>query len=117
MGETLIKNIIKAAAEWRKAGDNLGFRVTAPFVVDEVTFVAFIPDFGGPNGTLVALYPINDPGQEEAWKACAMRHGLFLSQVNHGPATQLQEADVIDALEDWAYFGPPDHQPIWFVKR
>lgn len=108
----------KASEAWIVAGERLGIRVTAPFMLasgcESIECVSFLPDFGSWKGTIVgAIYP---PDYETDKKVAdyAKRNGIFCSFPSLLGHSSYDEAVFKDALEDWGYFGPLEDCPDWY---
>ena len=104
----LIENSCLAAAE------DLGIRIVAPFEIsdgdDDVSFIAFFPDFGSRKGALVchidewlALYKI------------AHRLGYFCSGLHPDSYRIYDRERFIETLIDWHWLGEPTLEPRWFT--
>jgi hypothetical protein len=98
----------------------LDFQIEAPFTLQvegqSIKCLAFLPDFGGPNGMLVGatLPPTfeTDPRLIEL----AKRRGLYLSFVNPLGWNSFHEDAAKEALTDWGFFGPSSRRPSWLLK-
>lgn len=103
---------------WLEASSKLGIKVVAPYTLtvgnESRGCLAFLPDFGGPNGMVVAALTsstlLSDPRLHEP----ARKRGLFCSSVDPRGWAQYDEAVFKEALEDWGYYGPQDKCPAWF---
>jgi hypothetical protein len=101
----------RMAAAWREAADRLGIRVTAPYEVASVSYAAFLPDFGGDHGAVVARL-LSSKGSI----AAADVAGLYLSRVSDEYAAF--DADLFKAtLDDWGWFGPAEDRPAWYTGK
>lgn len=99
------------AVAWRDAADQLGIRVTAPYEVASVSYTAFLPDFGGERGAVVARLSSSDGAVAAAEVA-----GPYLSRVSDDYA--LFDAGLFKAtLDDWGWFGPPERRPACYTGR
>jgi hypothetical protein len=106
-------NIIK------KHCDTLGVRAECPYIVTnnvgaEVEFVAYLPDFGSPNGMVIDLYGPESVGIAPQ-KELALKLGFYLSIVN--PEAWADDIEgAIEALNDWGYYNErrerADFQPL-----
>ncbi len=118
-GEQTRKDRIEgqAVAAWRQAGSSLAIRVEAPFTfrVDacDRRCVAYLPDFGGPNGILlVATVPPvfeTDP----AFDSAAHDAGYYVSYINIEEYADFSEESFKEALCDWGFFGSEARKPDW----
>jgi hypothetical protein len=101
------------AQAWRDAADDLGIRVIAPFDVatepgETITYEAFIPDFGGPAGTVTGV--LDDPFPDPVRAS----RGYYAS--NLGPSYQQYRRDhFIATLNDWQWFGDERLKPNWYT--
>ena len=121
MEEDVSKIIEKASKTWLAGAKKLSIRVTAPFAIsvasERIQCIAFVHDFGGPNGTLVGVMHPHTYETDSRLKEYAKRNGIFYSFVNPSGWTEYNEAAFKDALEDWGYYGSPDKCPAWFRGR
>ena len=101
-------------ASWIAAGAELGIRVIAPFQIPSSDgngrwFEAFIPDFGGPNGTVAG----NSMDKlQDVRKQC----GYYSSNL-HDSYRKFDRQFFIDTLNDWGWFGEPGKQPSWYTGK
>ncbi len=112
------KTLELASRNWQTACRKLGVRAFAPSAAGDLPLgcLAFLPDFGGPNGMLVGAMDLPGVKPSGPLEHFAKQKGLFCSFVNaSGFATgNVAEAVFIDALQDWGYYGPADKCPAWF---
>ena len=100
---------------WHEAGDDLGIDVEAPYVRESsagtARFVAFLPDFGGPNG--MVLGGLGDPDGDLPAQV-AGEEELRYAEVGRAFATY--DAEVFrDALDEWGWQGPEGTEPEWYA--
>src|SRR5713226_5309099 len=94
-----------ASRAWQAACHKLGVTAIAPFVLEEedrsVACLAFLPDFGGPNGMLIGAMDLPEVNTDDQLVELAEKKGLFFSFVNATPfaKTKVDEAVFKDALE------------------
>ena len=98
---------------WLQAANDLGIRVTAPFVMkcdgEAVLWEAYIADFGGPAGTVVGSQ--HSPGRDER-----QVKGYYAS--NLWPSYRVYSRKLfIDTLNDWRWFGDPESRPSWYTGQ
>jgi hypothetical protein len=98
---------------WLRAADELGIRITVPYVISSgrgpAVYVAFIPDFGGPRGMVV--WPV--AGKDDRLVA-AREAALYFSQLS-ASYSAFDRQLFIDTLTDWGWFGPDDDKPGWYT--
>jgi hypothetical protein len=104
-------------AAWKTASWALGISVTAPFTCsDSLECVAFLPDFGGPNGMVVGA--IGAPAEtDRALGRWAKERGLYLSFLNPEVYQTYDASTFKEALVDWGYFGPSETRPSWLASQ
>jgi len=93
------------------ASEQLGIRVISPYEVklsnECLHFLAFIPNFGGPRGMLVAATT------NSRLVEYAREQKLFLSGINPLAWVKFEKDVIINVLRDWGYFGPESLRPAW----
>ena len=94
---------------WRNAADELGVRVTAPFVLGGVQYPVHIANFGRASGTL----PLLD-GDSERERA-AIAAGYFSSLLNPERYCEYDRDLFVATLNDWQWCGEPDSAPPWYT--
>lgn len=100
---------------WREAGSRLMIRVMAPFEValtdgSTVEVEAFLPDFGGPQGTLA----VSLADEVRAKKVAGEEKYVSLL----GPAyRRFDETLFRETLDDWGWFGAESARPTWYTGR
>jgi hypothetical protein len=109
----------KLIERWRRAGEDLGIRVTAPARLrdaadDPLLCEVFVPDFGSPSGGVVV-----SQRTERRLRAQLRAMGERLFQCIAGSRQQraYSRSAFIQELEDWGWFGEPGEQPDWYVER
>ena len=100
---------------WLEAGDVLGIDVETPYVRESsagtATFVAFLPDFGGPTGLVLGVRG-GDDGDLPA--RVAEDEELVYAEVGDSFA-DFDEDLFRDALNEWGWSGPKDGAPDWYA--
>jgi hypothetical protein len=110
----------RASRTWRDACRKLGVEVVAPFTVAEegtsVACLAFLPDFGGPNGMVIGGMNLPEIVPDDTLQRLTKRKGLWLSFVNVSAFAGREVAEAVfkEALNDWGYFGPLENCPDWY---
>lgn len=99
---------------WRRAAEDLGIRVTAPFVLPDVgpepqEFIALVHDFGSPLGALACM-----PKQWELVATAAAARGYFVSALYPGVYSRYDRQTFVDTLEDWGWYGS-GAPPAWYT--
>jgi len=114
--------LIEGAADtWREACNRLMVRVTAPFDLasgaSSVKCIAFLPDFGGPNGMVILSMDLPEVKPDQNLASLAKRDGLYFSFLNVSVFANKAVPDEVfkEVLEDWGYFGPLDRRPKWYA--
>ena len=101
------------ANAWLEAADDLGIRVVAPFRLvtgdGEVWFEAFIPDFGGPKGTIAGSIENPVPNSRQ-------QLGYFPSDLGPSYRGYVRQF-FIDTLNDWGWFGEEGKKPRWYTGQ
>ena len=107
----------RVTQSWTEASPKLKIRVIAPYVLDveggSVRCLAFLPDFGAPNGMVVAAITPPEFETDARLIERAREKGLFCSFVNPLGWMQYDETGFKKALLDWRYFGPVETCPAW----
>jgi len=106
------------AQAWLDARDDLEIRVTHPFKFvaasghEVETVGVHLPDFGGPNGTVLLcrfdpehLYELLDGT------------GYYSSGLNPRSYEPYQRAVFVQTLSDWGWYGPPEQTPPWYDPK
>lgn len=92
----------------------LGVRVETPWTLlageREVEVDAYLPDFGGPRGTVMTLGDMRD---FDMLSELSREAGVYCSSLNADAETS--EESVQETLNDWGYYGPPDRKPGWYT--
>ena len=100
---------------WREAGSRLSIRVIAPFDLElsdgsSVEVEAFLPDFGGPGGTVVV--PLDD--EVRGKRAAAGPHFVSLLAEDY---RYFDETLFRETLDDWGWFGADSDEPVWYTGK
>jgi hypothetical protein len=100
---------------WRIAAADLGIRVTAPFILEDVDgdtvgVVALVHDFGTPAGTLAGT--IQD--DFETLSGVAQRSKRYVSLLNPETHSRYERQTFIDTLNDWGWYGD-GVPPPWYT--
>jgi hypothetical protein len=98
---------------WREGGSQLRIRVLAPYQLDlpdgsAIHVEAFLPDFGGPRGTVVV--PIDD----EVRGKRAAAGGPYVSRLGASYRC-FSESLFRETLDDWGWFGAESARPTWYT--
>jgi hypothetical protein len=97
---------------WVEAGRRLGVRVVAPHQIGTETYLAYLPDFGGPTGMVIA--PLKSPAEGNADGVAEA--GLYLSRVSEAYASD--DLDLFRAtLNDWGWYGSDASRPAWYSGK
>lgn len=111
---TDLDRVIRA---WLEASAKLGIKVIAPYTLSDgnqsLRCLAYLPDFGSPNGMVVA--PLTSPAllSDRHLHELAQKKGLFCSSIDPLGWAQYDETAFKDALVDWGFFGPDNERPAW----
>jgi hypothetical protein len=107
---------------WRKAAEDLGIEVVAPFLVElpngeSRQFLALVKGFGTSSGTLVdALrYSFADAFRED--DEIAKRLGLSFSLVNPEAYADYDREHFIETLLDWGWADRDNGPPDWYQQQ
>lgn len=107
----------QAAEAWRRAAEELGIEVIAPFTFTAGERVhtcgAWVGHFGGARGTLVLLVEPPAFALDRELIADAEREGYKWSAVSSALYAKFDRSLFIDALRDWAYVGAEAGKPSW----
>lgn len=112
-----------ASQSWQTICRKWGIRTIVPFVLKVegqcVDCIAYLPDFGGPNGMVIGAMDLPEVSSDDRVFALARKKGLFCSFVNVSAFGDRKIAENVfkDALEDWGYFGPPENRPLLFENH
>jgi len=111
----------QATKAWRRAAEELGIEVIAPFtfVVGERahTCAAWVGRFGGARGTLVLLVEPPSFALDRELITDAEREGYKWSAVNSALYSEFDRALFIEALRDWTYVGAAASRPNWLPPQ
>jgi hypothetical protein len=103
----------RAARAWQAAAADLGIRLESPFAMQHngTTFwcAAFLPEFGGPKGAIIACRHSHD---EIFDVASAL--GFYASGLSPYHYELYDRASFSETLNDWGWFGDPSKSPAWF---
>ena|SRR2546423_1947890 len=101
----------RVIAAWSHAGAILQFRIHAPFCFfdgsDHREVLALLPDFGGPNGMLIAPTVAPAYQVDAALFKAATAAGFYCSFIDIERYSTFDEAIFLDALRDWGYQPSP----------
>jgi protein-L-isoaspartate O-methyltransferase len=103
------------SAAWRAAATHLGIRAIAPYSVTlvngaTVEVEAFLPDFGGPQGTVVV--PIGD--ESRCRLVAGTKHFVSRLAATYG---RFDKTLFQETLDDWAWYGPLEGRPAWYTGK
>lgn len=106
-----LEQVIEA---FRAAGRDLGIEVVAPFdlVVEgqRHQFLAFMPQFGGAKGMVVA-----EMDADRGLYGVAQNAGYYISFVNAETYDKYDRQHFIETLRDWGFYGPDEQRPRWVM--
>jgi hypothetical protein len=101
----------RAAQAWKAAAADLGIRLESPFALQHggKTYwcAYFLPDFGGPNGTIIASRHAHDDIFD-----IAEALGFYASGLSPYHYELYDRSSF--SLNDWGWFGDPSAAPAWF---
>jgi hypothetical protein len=102
------------ARAWRAAAEDLGVRFESPFSLDHDGVVywcaGWLPDFGGPKGTIIAcMYSLDDVFE------VVEQHGFYASGLSPYYYWNYERERFIETLNDWGWFGGSGEPPTWFA--
>src|SRR5260370_32358451 len=88
---------------WRTAAKSLSLRIEAPYVLEgadgiKVPCVAYLPDFGSPNGMVIGFICRPDHKDDSRLRLAAESRGLFFSFINFKVYEQYNEEIYKEAL-------------------
>lgn len=119
MEPSLAKLVSRVARRWLVVSRKLGIRVEAPYTMmadgESAQCVAFLPDFGSPNGMVIGA--MLSPASATDWslEELAKRKGMFCSFLSVLGYAECDETKYREVLEDWGYFGPIENCPGWYA--
>lgn len=99
------------SAAWLDAAVDLGIKVVAPFSLttgggDSVLYEAYLPEFGGPTGTIVGSLARDDGNMRGL-------RGYYSSDLSD--RYRKYNGDLfIETLKDWQWFGEKGKEPPWY---
>jgi hypothetical protein len=110
----------KLANVWHAAAELLSIRIEAPYTLknidgNEVPCVAYLPDFGGPNGMVIGHTSSPRHQVDASLKSAAESRHLFYSFINFKVYEIYNEEAFKEALMDWAFFGVETLRPSWMA--
>lgn len=98
---------------WQRAAIELGIRVHAPFELGDSpatpSAVAYLPDFGGPNGTIIdAAWDDSMSSSPEIVRFAHLK-GMHYSLLNAHEYLEYEAGHYQETLRDWGFYGasPP----------
>lgn len=116
--------VYRASATWAAFASQWGINAQAPFALrvghQSIACIAFLPDFGSPNGMVVAAMDLPEFGPDDRVSAVARSNGWFYTFLNvsaFAPEKNVDARVIREALEDWGYYGSPASKPSWLVER
>lgn len=83
---------------------------------NQISCVAYLPDFGGPKGIVIEL---NNPPDFEIDKGlvdAAKAKGISYSFMNFKIYKEYQEDGFKEVLIDWGFFGDESLRPEWMAN-
>ncbi len=98
------------AAAWRQAGEDLGIKVRAPYLIRDpesaiVEYVAFLPHYGSSQGALLLFCPPPDYEPDPHALALARERDTFYSFLNPESYATYDRERFMETLKDYGYFG------------
>lgn len=101
---------------WEQAAEDLEFRFTPAFPITvngrSFTFLGLVHSFGGPKGTLLAIYESGHSLSEYP-----QPDGYHLSLLSISSYDHYERQDFIDTLDDLQWYGPVGEQPAWYSGK
>jgi hypothetical protein len=96
---------------WREAAADLGIKVVAPFSLatgggDSVLYEAYLPEFGGPKGTIGGSLA-RDDGNVRQLQGCS-------SSDLSDRYRKYDRDHFIETPKDWRWFGEDGKEPRWY---
>jgi len=112
----------KVILAWRKAGEDLGIRVKAPFALAIESsgvchFPVHLPDFGGTKGAVLLLANPPTFDTDAAAVACATQNGFWISILNTDQYGVYDREHFIATLNDFQFYGTPEQKPDWYTGK
>jgi hypothetical protein len=105
---------------WHTASKLLGIEVVAPFTLrtekKSADCIAFLPDFGRPQGMVIGMDTPLASAMENPLTECAKERGMFCSFLNPEMYATYNEEKFKEALIDWGFYGPSGNHPAWLKK-
>ncbi|MBI3887000.1 MAG: hypothetical protein HY302_14925 [Opitutae bacterium] len=104
---------------WREAGTRLRVSVTAPFAFEDGASqaIAYLPNFGGPNGMVIGLIGAPDYEPDRALSDAADQAGIYFSFISAEIYGGYDAERFKETLSDWGYFGESSKRPEWLEKQ
>jgi hypothetical protein len=103
------------------ASRKLGIKVAAPYTLrhagKSTQCLAFLPDFGSPNGMVVGATMPPEFQTDTTLIECARAKGMSFSFLNLERYNNFDEQRYKEALLDWGFFGPPGERPQWISLK
>jgi len=115
--------LVRATQFWFDECQKLGVDIIAPYSFEvgnkSLTYLAFLPDFGGVKGTLIC--PMDSPKipPDIRMQQAARERGFYVSSINvKGYANHTVSKGVFkEILCDWGYYGTKEKRPAWFADH
>lgn len=112
----LLSDIESAIAKsWLQAAEDLGIKITSPFVLTldshEYLFIAFLRNFGSQKGTLICTID-----QWKIYLPVARSQGFYCSGLADSYA-KYDRQEFIDTLDDWGWYGSTENKPSWYTGK
>lgn len=107
------------AAAWRQAGEDLGIKVQAPYLIRNpestiVEYVAFLPHYGSPQGALLLFCSPPDYEPDPRALAFAKEREALYSFLNPEVYATYDRDLFVDTLKDYGYFGDGEEKSEWY---
>ena len=107
----------KLSLAWRRAAQELGVRLIAPFELraddgKPLSCTGLLLDFGGEKGTVI----IGDQDPDEAVDV-AHEQDYYVTMMSDSSYGEYDPERFAATLSDWEWYGSPDQVPPWFRGR
>jgi hypothetical protein len=118
---TIDEKIKQLADVWKSAAGALMVRIEAPYTLrgtdgTEVDCIAFLPDFGSPNGAVIGCLGDSTQKSDGELKKAAESRKIFYSFINFEAYRTYRNERFKETLIDWGFFGDEACRPSWMTK-
>lgn len=109
-----------AAKSWLEVCNRLCVNIVAPYILEvngeSISYLAYLPDFGGPSGILICPMNLPEVRPDERLRQMARSKGFYVSSMNVSPYANgnVEEEVFKKILEDWGYYGLREKRPVWY---